>query len=69
MTTLTRPAATPFPQPLRQLARRWGLPARSIGRPVRSRQHRTLAHPPALPVDLWDIDHTELRTALDHTWR
>ena len=67
MTTLTRPAPTPFLQPLRRLARRW-LPARTIGRPTRARQHRTLAHPPALSVGLWDIDHTELRTALDHSW-
>lgn len=67
MTTLTRPAPTPRFQPLRHLARRW-MPTRTIGRPTRPLRRRTLAHPPALPVELWDIDHTELRAALDHGW-
>ncbi len=67
MTTLTRPAHTPILQPLRHLVRRVSLP-QIIGRPTRARRQRTLAHPPSLPFDLWDTDHSELRTALDHSW-
>jgi len=67
MTTFPRPARTTILQPPRQLARRVSLP-RIIVRPTRARRHRTLAHPPPAHVHLWEIDHTELRTALDESW-
>jgi hypothetical protein len=67
MTTFPRTAPTPPFQPLRQLARRMSLPRITV-RPTRARRHRTLAHPPPAHLDLWDIDHTELRTALDESW-
>ncbi len=67
MTTFPRPAPTTILQPLREFARRWS-PSRTTKRAARPPRLGTLAHPPAQPIDLWEVDHTELRTALDESW-
>lgn len=68
MTIVTRPAPSPFPQPLRRLAPRW-MPPRTIERATRPSRHRGPAHPTPRPIDLWAIDHDQLRRALDESWR
>ncbi len=67
MTTLPLPTPSTFLKPLRQLARS-RTASRTGVRRRRPRRHRTLAQPPPLPVELWDIDHTELRNALEQSW-
>jgi len=68
MTTFPRPAPASLRQPLRHLARRW-TPSRTSVHRRRPPRHRTLAQPLALPVELWDMEQSELKAALERSWR